>query len=279
MSAPVIEFSLSQVTKLYPGVVALQNVDLNIRGGEIVGLIGENGAGKSTLMKVLSGNIRPETGSICIGDETYDALTPRAATERGIALVHQEINVFSNLDVAGNVLLGREIVTSGMGALDRRAMARRVAPILDLLNARFGPNDSAANLSLADQQLVEIARALSMNARLIVFDEPTSSLTLSETARLLDIMRQLRRDGAAVLFVSHRLTEIEDVADRVVVLRDGRNVGELAKSEIAKDPHGRNDGGAGDRPKPRKHSAASPDHQFWNCTACKPRPFPRPGSI
>jgi len=230
-----IELALSGVTKVYPGVVALADVDLAIRGGEVVGLIGENGAGKSTLMKVLGGTISPDGGTLSIDGERLSALTPAEATARGIAFVHQELNPFTNLDVAGNVLLGRERLSGPFRFLDRAAMAREVEPILTMLGTRFGPHDSVTDLSLADQQLLEIARALSMNARLVILDEPTSSLTLSETQRLLDVIRQLRDQGVAVLFISHRLSEVEKIADRVVVLRDGRNAGDLAAGEIEKD--------------------------------------------
>ncbi|XDA99429.1 sugar ABC transporter ATP-binding protein [Sulfitobacter sp. LCG007] len=235
MKKKLIDLSLSGVTKVYPGVVALQDVDLATRGGEIVGLIGENGAGKSTLMKVMGGAIAPNAGTITIDGENFAHLTPREAARHGIAFVHQELNTFTNLDVTGNVLLGHEIRRGPFGALDRKAMVDRVRPILALLQARFGPEDPAAGLSLADRQLLEIARALSMNARVVIFDEPTSSLTLSETERLLDVMRHLRADGAAVLFISHRLAEVQAVADRVTVLRDGRNAGSLAREEISKD--------------------------------------------
>ncbi len=235
MNKAAIDLALSQVTKVYPGVVALQDVNLDIRGGEIVGVIGENGAGKSTLMKVLGGAIAPDGGTIVIDGESHSALTPRAATDHGIAFVHQELNTFANLDVAGNVFLGRELASPGLRMLDNRAMAREVQPILDLLGARFGPGDPVAGLSIADQQLIEIAKALSMDARLVIFDEPTSSLTLSETELLLDVMRKLKAKGVAVLFISHRLTEIMDVADRVVVLRDGKNAGGLSGQEATKD--------------------------------------------
>ncbi len=230
-----ISLELSRVTKVYPGVVALQDVDLNISGGEIVGLIGENGAGKSTLMKVLGGMVSPDGGGISIDGVPIDGLTPSDASGLGIAFVHQELNPFSNLDVTANVLLGRELTSGPLRLLDRSAMVAKVAPILKLLGTRFGPADPVADLSLADQQLLEIARALSMNARLVILDEPTSSLTLSETGRLLEVMRQLREKGVAILFISHRLSEVEEVADRVVCLRDGRNAGELVGSEIRKD--------------------------------------------
>ena len=232
---PHIDLKLAGVTKVYPGVVALQDVDLAIASGEVVGLIGENGAGKSTLMKVLGGTIAPNAGAIVIDGTPHAALTPAEATAHGIAFVHQELNPFTNLDVAGNVLLGREIHRGPFRTLDRKAMARKVAPILEMLGTRFGPGDPVARLSLADQQLLEIARALSTDARLVILDEPTSSLTLSETQRLLKVIRQLRDGGVAILFISHRLAEVEEVADRVVVLRDGYNAGEITGGEIEKD--------------------------------------------
>lgn len=228
-------FSLTGITKVYPGVVALQDVSLSVRGGEVVGLIGENGAGKSTLMKVLGGVVRPDAGLIEIDGEALPTLTSTGAAARGIALVHQELTPFTNIDVAGNVLLGREITKGPWRRLDRAAMTAAVAPILARLGTRFGPGDAVAGLSLADQQLLEIARALSIDARLLILDEPSSSLTLSETRTLLRVIADLRDAGAAILFISHRLAEVAEIADRVVALRDGHNAGELAKTEITKD--------------------------------------------
>lgn len=230
-----LHLELSKITKVYPGVIALNEVDLAISGGEIVGVIGENGAGKSTLMKVLGGIISPNFGKIRIDSQELPSLTPAAATELGIAFVHQELHPFTNLDVTANILLGREVVTGVFRRLDQPKMVAEVEPILKLLGARFGPTDSVADLSLADQQLLEIAKALSMNARLIIMDEPTSSLTLVETERLLEVMQQLRESGVAILFISHRLSEIEEIADRVLCLRDGQNTGELAGPDIQKD--------------------------------------------
>jgi ribose transport system ATP-binding protein len=230
-----ISLELVGVTKVYPGVIALDNVSLNIRGGEVVGLIGENGAGKSTLMKVLGGTIAPDRGRIVIDGADIADLTPARAVELGIAFVHQELNPFGNLDVTANVLLGREIRKGRLGFLDGKAMEAKVSPLLEMLGTRFGPKDPVSGLSLADQQLLEIARALSINVRLLILDEPTSSLTLSETQRLLDVIRRLRDDGVAILFITHRLGEVEEVADRVVGLRDGRSAGELAPAEINKD--------------------------------------------
>ncbi len=230
-----IALDLIGVTKIYPGAVALRDVDLSVAGGEVVGLVGENGAGKSTLLKVLGGAIAPDAGAIVIDGSRHARMTPSSATAQGIAFVHQELNPFDNLDVAGNVLLGREIRRGWPGRLDRAAMVRAVTPILKMLGTRFGAEDPVADLSLADRQMLEIARALSIRARLVILDEPTSSLTMAETRRLLAVIAQLRADGVAVLFVSHRLAEIEAVADRVMVLRDGRVSGALARDQISRD--------------------------------------------
>jgi ribose transport system ATP-binding protein len=229
-----IKLELSGITKVYPGVVALQDVDLNVSGGTIVGLIGENGAGKSTLMNILGGLVSPDFGNILVDNQIVNSLTPTKAAGLGIAFVHQELHPFANLDVAGNILLGREITKGLTKRLDRQAMIRLVQPILTMLGARFGPDDSVADLSIADQQILEIAKALSMNARLIIMDEPTSSLTFTEAERLLSVMKRLREQGVAILFISHRLSEIEETADRVVCLRDGVNVGDLRGEEINK---------------------------------------------
>lgn len=234
-AADRISLDLVGITKVYPSAVALNRVSLGIRGGEVVGLIGENGAGKSTLMKVLGGAIAPDEGEIVIDGRSVPHLTPAAALAHGIAFVHQELNPFANLDVAGNVLLGREIRRGPFGFIDQAEMARRVRPLLDMLGARFQPTTPASRLSLADQQLMEIAKALSTNVRLLILDEPTSSLTLSETQRLLAVVRRLRADGVAILFITHRLAEVEEVADRVVGLRDGCNAGELGKGGINRD--------------------------------------------
>lgn len=228
MSAPApMSLELIGITKIYPSAVALDQVSLGIKGGEVVGLIGENGAGKSTLMKVLGGTIAPDAGHILINGNSVSHLTPVRAMAQGIAFVHQELNPFLNLDVAGNVLLGREPRHGIFGFIDKEEMTARVRPLLDMLGARFEPTTPASELSLADQQLMEIAKALSSRVRLLILDEPTSSLTLAETQRLLDVIRRLKADGVAVLFITHRLTEVEAVADRVVGLRDGRNAGEL----------------------------------------------------
>ena len=228
---PLLE--LEGIGKTFPGVTALEGVSLRLHAGEILGLIGENGAGKSTLMKVLGGVTAPSAGLIRIGgSEDRAALTVAEATRAGIAFVHQELSLFDNLDVAGNVLFGREPRTR-LGLLDSAAMRRQVAPILRRLGADFGPRTPVADLSIAQRQLVEIAKALSGDARIIILDEPTSSLTATEAGRLLRVMQELRAGGAGLVFITHRLHEVEAVADRVACLRDGRLVGELDRAGIS----------------------------------------------
>src|SRR5882762_3022998 len=194
MSEPFLE--LVGISKIYPGVVALDHVSFSVSPGEVIGLIGENGAGKSTLMRVLGGIVEPSGGIIRIDSVERRSLTVADAINGGIAFVHQELNLFDNLDVAANVLIGRELLYGGpLRLIDNKAMHRRVQPLLDKLGVDFEPDTPVADLSLAQRQLLEIAKALSLEARLVIMDEPTSSLTLSETARLLDVLNDLRADG------------------------------------------------------------------------------------
>ncbi|KQV65191.1 sugar ABC transporter ATP-binding protein [Rhizobium sp. Root1220] len=235
--APVTPFlSLSGVGKTYPGVVALEGLSLDIMPGEVIGLVGENGAGKSTLMKILGGVIAPDRGTILLDGTELGLLTVQSSISSGIAFVHQELNLFENLDVAANIFLGREPLKAGPFKLvDRDRLRDMVKPLLKRVGAHFSADTPVAALSLAEQQMVEIAKALSINARLVIFDEPTSSLPLAETERLLSIIKSLKADGISVIFISHRLHEVERVADRVVVLRDGTLVGTLPKQDIGHD--------------------------------------------
>ena len=227
---------LSSVSKTYPGVKALDRVSLKVERGEVLALIGENGAGKSTLMKVLGGVVAPSEGTIRINGVAHKSLTVAASMAAGIAFVHQELNLFDNLDVAANVMIGREPLSAGpLKLIDRAALEARVTPLLQRLGVDFTAGTPVADLSLAQRQLVEISKALSLEARVVIMDEPTSSLTASETARLLKVIADLKAAGVAVIFISHRLAEVAHCADRVVVLRDGTVVGELAKGEIEHD--------------------------------------------
>src|SRR5579864_4000562 len=234
LAAPFLE--LNGISKTYPGVTALDGVSLAVARGEIIGLIGENGAGKSTLMKVLGGVVEPSTGTIRVDGVDYAALTVNDAIRSGIAFVHQELNLFENLDAAANVLIGREPLYGGpLRLIDRKELHRKVQPLFDKLGVDFAPDAPVASLSLAQRQLLEIAKALSLDARLVIMDEPTSSLTLTETARLLSVLNELRRDGVSIIFISHRLNEVKACVDRVVVLRDGRMVGSLVGEGIKPD--------------------------------------------
>jgi ribose transport system ATP-binding protein len=234
MDAPFLE--LIEVTKTYPGVVALDRVSLSVSPGEVIGLVGENGAGKSTLMKILGGVVEPTAGVIRVDGIERKSLTVRDAIAAGIAFVHQELNLFDNLDVAANVFIGREPLTGGpLKLVDRKKLHAQVQPYLDRLGADFRPDTPVSSLSLAHRQLVEIAKALSIAARLVIMDEPTSSLTVSETDRLMQVIAALKANGVSIIFISHRLAEVERCADRVVVLRDGRLVGQLPRAE-AKAP-------------------------------------------
>ena len=229
---PLLE--LIGIRKSYPGVVALNRVSLSVGAGEVVGLVGENGAGKSTLMKVLGGVVAPDEGVIRTDGANRHALTVHDAMACGIAFVHQELNLFDNMDVAANVFIGREALHGGpLKLVDTRTLRRRVQPLLDRLGCDFGPDAMVETLSLAQRQLVEIAKALSLDARLVIMDEPTSSLTLSETDRLLGVIAGLKAGGVSVIFISHRLAEVERCADRVVVLRDGTVAGELDRVQIS----------------------------------------------
>jgi ribose transport system ATP-binding protein len=231
MKEPFLE--LVDISKIYPGVVALDHVDLSVSPGEVIALIGENGAGKSTLMRALGGVVEPSDGVIRVDGVERRSLTVADAIEAGIAFVHQELNLFDNLDVAGNVYIGREPVHYRLLKLiDRKRLYAQVRPLLDRLGADFEPDAPLAELSLAQRQLVEIIKALSLDARLVIMDEPTSSLTLTETDRLMRVIAGLKADGVSVIFITHRLNEVMRCADRAVVLRDGRKVGSLTRAEL-----------------------------------------------
>ncbi len=223
------------ISKRFPGVVALDNVSLEVGKGEVVALCGENGAGKSTLMKILGGIHQPDAGEIVVDGQVVRVSNVNDAMRLGVAFIHQELNVLDNLDVAANVFLGREPRLGPFGLIDRRKIHATTAPFLERLGLDVSTRTRLDKLSLAQQQMVEIAKALSLNARLIIMDEPTSSLTLSETERLLKLVRELSEQGISVIYISHRLGEIKHCAHRVVVLRDGKNAGELSRVEIEHD--------------------------------------------
>jgi ribose transport system ATP-binding protein len=232
MSEPFLE--LIDISKIYPGVVALDRVSFAVAPGEVIALVGENGAGKSTLMRVLGGVVEPSGGVIRVDGVERASLTVTDAIKAGIAFVHQELNLFDNLDVAANVFIGREPVYGGpLRLVDRKRLHAQVQPLLDRLAVDFAPDTPLIELSLAQRQLVEIMKALSLDARLVIMDEPTSSLTLSETESLMRVIAALKADGVSVIFITHRLNEVMQCADRAVVLRDGHLVGALTRSELS----------------------------------------------
>ncbi|HEX3984425.1 MAG TPA: sugar ABC transporter ATP-binding protein, partial [Acidisoma sp.] len=227
---------LSHLSKSYGPVHALTDFSMTVGQGEVIGIIGENGAGKSTLMKILGGVIAPDSGTMTVDGVEHSAFGVSDSMGAGIAFVHQELNLFDNLDVAANVLIGRERRQGGLlNLLNFRAQRDAVTPLLNRVGASFGPDTPVSSLSLAQCQMVEIAKALSVEARLVILDEPTSSLPLAETDKLLDVIADLKRAGISVIFITHRLHEIERAADRVVALRDGRIAGHLARDEITHD--------------------------------------------
>jgi ribose transport system ATP-binding protein len=224
------------MSKQFPGVIALDRVDFHVAAGEIVGLVGENGAGKSTLMKILAGIHHADSGTITIDDVPVVMHGPADAAHFGIAIIHQELEVIDTIDVAGNVFLGREPHRGGpLHILDRARMEADTERHLARIGVQISPRALLRRLSTAQQQFVAIARALSMDARLLVLDEPTASLGSSEAERLFAVLQDLRSTGTAIVYISHRLREIESLADRAVVLRDGRNAGLLHRGELTRD--------------------------------------------
>ena len=221
------------VTKRFPGVTALRQVGLSLAQGEVLALIGENGAGKSTLMKILAGVQEPDEGTIQVDGNAVRLDSVVAAQNHGIALIHQELNLSDNLDVGANIFLGREPRKRGL--IDKAKIRQDSVEILKRVGLNVSPDTIVEHLPIGQQQLVEIARALSINARVLIMDEPTSSLSQHETERLFEVVKDLRSRGVSVIYISHRLGEVQELADRVTVFRDGENAGDLTREEISHD--------------------------------------------
>jgi ribose transport system ATP-binding protein len=226
---PLLE--MRSITKRFPGVVALQDVSLHLRKGEVLALAGENGAGKSTLMKVLGGAYLPDAGEVRVEGTPVRLLSVRDARRAGIALIHQELMLAGNLDVAGNIFLGNEGTSGLLAPLRRGPLRAAAASLLARVGLAHAPQTPLSALTVGERQMVEIAKALSQAARIIVMDEPTSSLTAGESARLFQIIGALRAEGLGIVYISHRMEEVLALADRVMVLRDGRHAGELARAD------------------------------------------------
>jgi rhamnose transport system ATP-binding protein len=222
---------LRAVEKAFGGVRALRGVDLALAPGEVHSLVGENGAGKSTLVRILGGVHQPDRGTVAIGGEDVQLHSPRDARARGVAVIHQEPALFPDLDVAENVFMGRQPLDRSRG-IDWKRMYREVAELLHTLGVSLDPRAPVQGLSVADQQLVEIAKALSTDARVVVMDEPTAALSSRETDELFRIIGDLRARDVAVLFISHRLEEVFALSDTVTVLRDGAHVITASAAEL-----------------------------------------------
>ena len=222
---------LQHIRKEYPGVVALKDVTLELKPGEILALIGENGAGKSTLIKCCSGAVIPTSGKIIVNGKEFTSMTPQLAAENGIAIIYQEFNNVKELSAAENLFLGRPI-KKGI-VIDKAAMEREAAKAFEQLHIKIDPKALMKNLTVGYQQMVEIAKAIQQNAKILIMDEPSAPLTSAEVESMFEVVEKLRKEGVSIIYISHRLEEIYRLSDRIVVLRDG----EYIKTLITKESH------------------------------------------
>jgi rhamnose transport system ATP-binding protein len=224
----------TEVAKAYAGVQALRTASLELRAGEVHALVGENGAGKSTLIKILTGAVQPDAGELELDGVALPRLSPRSAKALGIAAIYQQPALFPELTVAENIALGLER-TGRWGRVDWRERHRRAAELLDRVGARIDPERDAGELSMPQQQLVEIARALGADARVLILDEPTASLSKEDTDNLFRVVRELRASGVGMIYISHRLEELPVIADRVTVLRDGTTIATREMAQVNRE--------------------------------------------
>ncbi|AEC02826.1 sugar ABC transporter ATP-binding protein [Parasphaerochaeta coccoides] len=226
---------MKHITKKFPGVIALDDVSFGLKSGEVLALLGENGAGKSTLMKILSGVYLRDEGFISLFGENIGDLNPRLAQKHGVAMIHQELNMCSHLTVTENLFLGRELI-SGKGTLDNKAMRHQAQEVLARLNIDdITPDTIVGKLAVSKQQMVEIAKALLSDARVLIMDEPTSALTSKEITDLFSIIHKLRSEGRGIVYISHRLEELQHIVDRVIIMRDGKTITTRNFKDISMD--------------------------------------------
>ncbi|MBL0387342.1 sugar ABC transporter ATP-binding protein [Tumebacillus sp. ITR2] len=231
----MIKLEMKGILKEFPGVRALNDVTFTANKGEVLALLGENGAGKSTLMKILSGVYPYGTyeGDILVDGKVCQFANTRAAEHAGIAIIHQELNLIPGLSIAENVFLGRE--PKKFGTVDWKRMHRETQALLNRLRLPFRPTDLVMTLSVGQQQMIEIAKAISIQAQILVLDEPTSALTDSEVEKLFDVIRELRAEGVTMIYISHKMDEIETICDSITVLRDGTSVGSAATRDVTRN--------------------------------------------
>lgn len=234
--------SMKGICKTFPGVKALDNVDFELKSGEVMALLGENGAGKSTLMKILSGVYTKDGGTLKVNGTEYEHMNPKLAQHVGVAIIHQELNMCKHLSVVENMFLGRELIKNG--TLDNAKMEAEAKKVLSSLGMDIDPRHIVGDMSVSKQQMVEIAKALSINAKILIMDEPTSSLTAREIEELFKIIKQLRENGCGIVYISHRLEELKEIVDRVTIMRDGKyissaNFADVSMNKIISDMVGR----------------------------------------
>lgn len=228
---------LNHISKLYPGVVALDDMNMEFREGEVHAIVGENGAGKSTMIKTISGAIEPSAGTIELGGETFERLTPKLSREKGVAVIYQEFTLVPVLSVADNIFMG-EYMLKGM-VLDRKAMEDRTRDLFERLHVSIDPKAKVVDLTTGFQQIVEIAKAISKDARVLIMDEPSAPLTMAEVESMYEIVDRLKEEGVTIIYISHRMEEIFRLSDRTTVIRDGKyiqtlNTADTNKQELIK---------------------------------------------
>ena len=225
---------MEHITKIFPGVRALNDVSLTLSIGETLAVIGENGAGKSTLMNCLMGLYKPDEGDITINNEIVELKTPLDALSRGISMIHQELNPIADRSVMHNIWLGREPLNK-VGLVDHKIMEQKTKELLDFLEIDIDPRQHMGKLTVAKMQMVEIAKALSYDSKVIIMDEPTSTLTSKEVDHLFRIIERIKKQGVAIIYISHKMNEIFAIADTLLIMRDGEIVGDMPAGEMTSE--------------------------------------------
>lgn len=230
---PMLE--MKKINKSFPGVKALENVDLKAYGGEVLALLGENGAGKSTLMKILSGVYTKDSGQIFIEDQEVEIQGIKPAEQLGIAIIHQELSVLPNMTICENIFLGNEKLDKYSRRINKAELRKRSLLFLEQIGCNIDPDTRASDITVGEMQMIEIAKSLTKNSKIIIMDEPTTALTEVETKKLFQVIKKLKEKGIAIIYISHRMDEIFEICDAITVLRDGKYVGSKRINEVTKD--------------------------------------------